>query len=332
MKIEFHCESCDSLLRIAERLAGEAIDCPACHTLQWVPRVSRVQPTVAPRPSPPRIAQRPAPQHREIPPASKSLDRDCPECQAPVSSRDSACSACGTALEPERDWNPTAISAKEIIQDAWAVYVDNLWLLVGASLIEGVVILIGWMLILIPAVLAAGAIAPLGNPVLIMLTMIGMLGLGLIIQRNLMVASFCKFHLKVVRGERVSVFDSIHIEWRRGGVSLLPTVYGFMFISGLMILLVPGLFVFLVFWPYCWVWADNKIDKSELQALPLARELTTRNMGTSMILAIIGAALFFVHGLAFPFSHSLKGVLQAVAYLRMSGQTIPGRPDRSRDV
>ncbi len=330
MKIEFRCESCDSLLRMAVRFAGEAVDCPACHTLQWVPRESvsrRSSPAVA-QPNSTSTLSVTNPESkppRSVVASNAPLDRSCPECATPVSSKAEACQACSQALEPELAWKPTVASVSAIFRDTWAIYVDQLWLLVGAAILEGIMILFGYCLLLIPSFLAAGVLMPLGRPELVMLAMCGIFGLGLVVQHNVITASFCRFHLKLAKGEPVSLADALHIEWRRGAVSFLPTMYGFLLISGLLILVIPGVIVYLVLWPYCWVWADGKTGKSNANAFPLAKELTSRNMPVSFSLAGVGLALFFVNVLAFPFSRSLKGVLQAVAYLHMSGQAVGGR-------
>ena len=221
-------------------------------------------------------------------------------------------------------WEPQAVSLSSILQDTWAIYVQNLGKLLVVTLVDLLLWIVGIFLIVVPAV---GTFAVLqkavGIPVpLSMLAMFFVLLLGFMYLVNAMTCSQTKFFLKVARGEPTSILDAFHIGWKPGAITMLPTVFAAISLSGLMLCVVPGVCVYLFFWPYIWIWADRQTGGQDAQAFPLARDLSSRNIPTSLTIAAIGIAMTVV-GLNL-FGQSLFGILKAVAYLRMSGQEVTG--------
>lgn len=222
-------------------------------------------------------------------------------------------------------WNPQPVSFQIIFADTWTLYVENLWMLLGVAFVDLLLWILGIGLILLPAV---GTFAVLINaiglpPPLSVLGMILVLLLGFIYLVNAMTCSQTKFFLKVARGEPTKFLDAFHIGWRKGAITMLPTVFGVFCVSGFMLCAFPGVFVYLFFWPYIWVWADRQTGEQESYAFPLAKDLTIRNLSSSIAIAAIDLGLT-VFALKFLFGQSLVGVLKAVAYLHMSGQEVTG--------
>jgi len=255
----------------------------------------------------------------------------CPACQNAVTVPDPQydpsashwqVSTSAEVFEPV--WDPQTVSLSSILQDTWTIYVQNLGKLLVVTLIDLLLWIVGIFLILVPAV---GTFAVLQKAVrvplpLSMLAMLLILILGFMYLVNAMTCSQTKFFLKVARGQPTSILDAFHIGWKHGNITMLPTVFAAISLSGLMLCVVPGVCVYLFFWPYIWIWADRQTGGQDAQAFPLARDLSRHNIATSLTIAAIGIAMSVV-GLNL-FGQSLFGILKAVAYLRMSGQEVTG--------
>ena len=277
MKIEFRCDRCDRLLRVATIHAGCAVACPACRSDLVVPEHTAVGE---------------------------------PAWETPYA----------TAAA----WNPQTVSLQSILQDTWTLYVENLWLLLAVALIDVLLWIVGLVLVL---VLAVGTLAiqlkAIGLPP--HFSVVGMLlvwCLGFMYLMNAMTCSQAKFFLKVARGEPTSVLDAFHIGWGPGAITMLPTIFVVFCLTGLTLCVFPGVFVYLFFWPYIWIWADRQTGGRDSHAFALAKELSSRNLATSVAIAVISLAMT-ICGLKL-FGQSLNGVLKAVAYLKMSGQEVTG--------
>ncbi len=181
-------------------------------------------------------------------------------------------------------WAPQSVSMSEIFQDAWSLYVEHLWMLLAVAVIDLVLWVVGLALIFVPAV---GTFAVLWKavgipPPLSVLGMFIVLALGGMTLINAMICSHAKFYLKIARGERATILDAFHIGWRRGAVTMLPTIFTAMCVTGLTLCVVPGVLVYLFFWPYVWIWADRQTGENVSQAFPMSRDLTSRNFGISL--------------------------------------------------
>lgn len=226
-------------------------------------------------------------------------------------------------------WNPQTVSLASILQDTWTLYVENLWLLLAVALIDVLLWIVGIVLIIVPAV---GTFAILwkaiGMPSLSVVGMFIVMSLGFMYLMNAMTCCQAKFFLKVARGEPTSLLDAFHIGWKKGAITMLPTIFVALSLTGLMLFVFPGVFVYLFFWPYIWIWADRQTGERESNAFLLAKDLSQRNLATSVAIAAISIAMT-IFGLKL-FGQSLNGILKAVAYLQMSGQAVTGIIRRDR--
>lgn len=278
MKIEFRCEQCDRLLRVATIHAGSAVACPACRRELVVPDADSAWETATAAP----------------PVAAESV------------------------------WDPQTVSLRGILHDTWTLYVENLWLLLAVALIDILLWIIGIVLIFIPAVgTFAVLLKAIGlTPPLSVVGMFLVWGLGFMYLMNAMTCSQTKFFLKIARGEPTNIFDAFHVGWGRGAITMLPTIFCVICMFGLVTFIVPGVFVYLFFWPYIWIWADRQTGGQDSRAFVLAKDLSQRNLATSVAISAI-SILVTIFGFKL-FGQSWNGVLKAVAYLKMSGQEITG--------
>lgn len=220
-------------------------------------------------------------------------------------------------------WNPSTVSVGEIFRDTWEIYVQNLWMLLGVALIDLILYAVGLFVILLPAIAAGLALAGAQNipRELVLLGVLMAAMIGLITLVNVMACRHARFFLKVARGESVSVSEALRLELRPQSMTLLPVAFGLIVGIGLMIMVIPGVYVYLTLWPYLWVWADSQTADRSVNAFPLAKELTKRNLKTSIavsLVVLVGA--FF--GQAEIFTGTFARLLKAVAYLKMSGQEV----------
>jgi len=248
----------------------------------------------------------------------------CPSCQSDTQVPDDAESPWveGPAEEAlDSEWNPSAVSMAEIFRDTWAIYVDRLWLLLFAWLIDLIFYAAGLLFILVPAI-AAGFTLGRGARVpreLVLLAIVLIATLGVITLVNVMACRHARFFLKIARGEPVSISDAMRLELRP--ITVLPIVFAILVGIGLMILVIPGVYIYLTLWPYIWVWADERTERQTVDAFPLSKELTRVNTGPSIgvgLVVLVGA--FF--GQAEIFTGTFARLLKAVAYLKMSGQPV----------
>ncbi len=281
MKIEFRCDECDRLLRVADTHVGKEIACPACESALIVP------------------------------------DPESDEWATHVDTL-------GIEARPAQVWSPRTASLTAILRDTWALYVQNLGKLLVVTLIDLLLWLIGIVLIFVPAI---GTFAVLqqavGIPVpLSVLGMFLVMFIGFMYLVNSMTCSQALFFLKVARGQSTSINDAFHIGGGKGKITILPTLFAALTAVGLLMVVIPGILIYLFFWPYIWVWADRQSGDRDSRAFTLAESLSNRNIRTSLAITVIGLAMTF-GGLSF-FGYSLFGMLKAVAYLHMTGQEVTG--------
>lgn len=295
MKIEFRCDDCHRLLRVSDLYIGRTIACPVCQSANVVPDADVDI------------------NEFEAEPAAVAGKR--PDSQAPTSPDEGPL---------ESVWDPQTASLSLIFQDTWALYVQNLGMLVVVTLIDLLLWLFGLTLI---AILTVGTFAVLEQAVqvpipLAFIAMSLVLLLGFMYLVNSMTCSQTQFFLKVARGEHTTIRDAFRGDGGTRRITMLPTFFGLLVLSGMSVLLIPGVAAYLFFWPYIWVWADHQTGGRDSRAFSLAASLSNKNIGASLAISCLGIAMTFL-GLSF-FGYSLFGVLKAVAYLHMSGQEVTG--------
>jgi hypothetical protein len=220
-------------------------------------------------------------------------------------------------------WAPQTVSVAEIFRDTWEIYVENLWMLLGVAIVDLILYAIGLVLILFPAGLAGVLLAGAGGipRELVFLGIVLLAILGFITLSNVMACRHAKFFLKLARGESVGMAEALRIELHPKSMTFLPIAFGLIVGIGLLIMVIPGVYVYLTLWPYLWVWADRQTADRSVEAFPLSRELTKRNMGPSVAVSLVVLIGSFF-GQAEIFTGTFARLLKAVAYLKMSGQEV----------
>jgi hypothetical protein len=236
---------------------------------------------------------------------------------------------------PRASSAPVALEAGEIISTSWAIFKSQMWLLIGA--VVGVFLLtvaanfivqvIGGILgVTLGAAMRMGApqIGGGNNPwpfVLVQVIQFALFVPVWIFQIYLSVGQTILF-LKIARGQPAEFGDIF-----RGGPYVLRAIgsgllFGLMVGFGFILLIVPGVILALMFWPFMYVLVDT--DPPGMQCLSRAMEITRNTWGTIILLWLTAFGLGILGVLAccfgVLFTAPLSMLLFAVVYCRMTGQ------------
>jgi uncharacterized membrane protein len=226
---------------------------------------------------------------------------------------------------PRRSSAPIALDAGEVISTSWTIFKSQLGIVVAAVLI---VIVLGAVANYLPAILgllvqiglqnnrgAQGGIQPAQVVQFAFMPLIWVFQIFLSTGQTIL-------FLKVARGQPAEVGDLFrggHYFLRALGGNLLFTL---MIVFGLLLLVVPGVILSLMFWPFMYVLVDT--DAPGMQCLSRAMEITRNTWGTVLLLWLVAFGLGILGVLACcvgtVFTVPLTLLLFAVAYCRMTGQ------------
>jgi uncharacterized membrane protein len=262
----------------------------------------------------------------------------CPMCGETIKKAATRCRFCGETLDGQMisDGVPTRIEAGDALSRAWEIYKDQLGLLIGGILIFGA-IQIG-MNMATQAVQGGIQFAVMGggppaNPGPAMAAVLGSSLIFAALQfcvTSYLEAGYHVMLLKVARGQNpeiADIFSGRRYFWR---FVLGNFLFSLMLYPAFLLLIIPGIFVILAFWPFMFIIVDR--DVGVIEAFRRSTELTSGNYGTSFLLCLVFIGLFLV-GLAaiclgLIFAIPLGNLMFAVAYCLMSGQAV-ATPRRS---
>ncbi len=334
MSIQFHCPSCDKLLTTSDDKAGARAKCPGCSEYVTVPAAAGParEPMAAEPPvvAPPRSAPVRSGASSEGGASSSDGERKpCPMCGESILALATKCRYCGEVLTDvveagEGEFDPTPVAVGEIFNPSWEIFKDNIGMGVGISLLAGLLpALLCGLPILILAILVDERAIP---EELFFVTMVPLVLVGMVLGLFLTLGQTRAF-LQMARGQPVQISDLF-----KGGRYMLPAlgaslVFGLMYLFGLAMCYIPGIFVLLIFWPFLHLIVDEQAGAME--SLSKARAMTTGNLGTTFILGLIAYGVILVGEMAcfvgVLFALPLVSLMFAVAYLKMSGQrTVKG--------
>jgi len=347
MTIEFHCPVCQKVLKTADDRAGVRANCPGCGNSVTVP-----MPDDTSVQSEPDRASRAVVNSIEVVPGSSRSEatpeettplpgdsRPCPMCGAEIKQSAKRCRFCGeNILDRENDTEQGRIEAGDILTRSWESYQRNLWILVGSTLV-----MIGIALVLIIAgcvgmVFALSLVTGDGPgqqgpdaTAIVAIVAISVLLLGLLFAiQAFLQGGYNILMLRIARGEQAEISDLFSASpyfWR---LFLGNMLFALMSYAGMAACIVPGVFVFLIFWPFSFVIVAQ--DTGVIESFRKSKELTDGNLAAVFLLFLAAMGFNMLGEMAcyvgMIFSIPLGALLFAMAYCRMNGES----PPRSRRV
>jgi predicted RNA-binding Zn-ribbon protein involved in translation (DUF1610 family) len=348
--IEFQCPHCSKLLKTPDDKAGVRANCPGCGEIVTIPdlvnEVAQADDSFAAVAADAEVEEE-IPDAGSIATGSAAADsiestsqydtKPCPMCGAAIKKAARRCRFCGEELErgAASERKPTKIDAGEILSHAWAIYKEQLGLVLGAIVVFWVITLgvagVQGVIQNVITLTIAGQPGRGGNPFAMG---VGVIGMTLVVQViNMAVGAYLQagLHfllLRVARGEKaefVDLFSGGRFFWRFFWGTLL---FQIALVLGYLFLIVPGIILSLMFWPVYYVIVDR--DTGVIESLRLASEITTGNYMAAFILSLasMGLALLGMAALCvgWIFTIPLAELLFAVAYCGMNGQ-LPALPE-----
>ena len=351
MTIEFRCSQCNQLLRVPDTSAGKNARCPKCQALMQVPSGAGF--AAPPPPLPSGAGGMPTFGPSAPPPPAAGNDPFSflgagggagsapPPPQNPFGGSASAnpfggghgapsgaavnpyASPLGTVVQPKPSYlpgqpiNPQVVPLEPVFNYAWRVWQTNLGILVGVTvIIMAISMAFSFVMQGIQGVLSQNdqpeaALAVYGLGQLIGNAIQVFLGIGNI--------TIC---LKLARQQPADFGDLFSGGRQFIWVFLAYIFYTIVVTVGLFLLIVPGVLLALMLWPYFYILTEEKAGL--VDSFPLAARITQGNWGTVFVLALLSVCITLVGCAALCigilFAAPLISMIFAVAYLMMSGQ------------
>jgi hypothetical protein len=344
MTIEFHCPHCQKVLKTADDRAGMRANCPGCGEALTVPTPTHEAAQSDPAAPPasgladPDSAMSGTSGPAAIMAAAPTVpgdSRPCPMCGKEIKRAATRCRFCGESLIGRQgDSGVVPLEAGDVLTQSWEIFQKNLGLLVGSTLvlmgIAMVSVLMGYAG-MVAAMIAIGGAGqgPQGPDTAAVVAFVAIVVLFVIFVfavNAYLQGGFNLLLLRIVRGERAELGDMFgggRFFWRLFWGNILFTLLTYV---GLALLIVPAVFVMLIFCPFSYVIVDQNVGVAE--SFRKSRELTGGNL---LAIFILGLAMMGINMLGqmacyvgMIFSIPLTALIFAVAYCRMSGQEIAG--------
>lgn len=311
MTIEFSCQHCGKALSTSDDKAGRKAKCPGCGEAVLVP-------------SPVGAALEADDTTDFDTMGADAPDITCPMCGALNPPRSKTCESCGEPLKsPAKTRSPQPIEAGDVISSSWSIFKQEMGIVIGGVIVAGIINFASGL----PQGLLggiAGAMEGQGEKevAMILLTISWcFLPIGYLVQW-FVACGLNRLLLNVARGEPAAIGDLFtggKYLWRMAGASIL---FGLMVLLGLLCLIIPGIIVSLMFFPYSYVLVDE--DPPGVDCLWRAKTYTSGNLGSIFVLflAMFGINMLGVCalGIGLVFTIPLTSLMFAVAYCKMSGQ------------
>lgn len=276
---------------------------------------------------------RPKPSRQRAPRASDSEEVTCAVCGTRNDPDEEACRGCGEPMSrrlapggyEDGEIEPTIVGFQEIFQAGWDVFVARIGHCIGGYVITSILMAIGFVVAFV-VVFGAFAVADVkGDPNLLVLTLLGLVGLMLLLVVSFLYAGQMLFFAGIARGDEPD-FGLLFRGWPLTGRVMMLSLLLSLFIGvGLVLLIVPGIIVMLIYFPAVNVLVDR--DCSVGEAMSTASEITKGNRGTLFLILLaamaMGAAASALQGLGHIFLTPFLTVLYFVAYRMMAGLPVP---------
>ncbi|WP_417384375.1 hypothetical protein [Gimesia sp.] len=319
MTIEFSCSHCNKVLKTSDDKAGRRAKCPQCGEPILVPAIDSSIPTddgfdgfdrsdsetsvpeeqsfLAEQPVREEdsfLSERPV---REEDSFLAGKQIDCPMCGESIPAGSKRCQHCGETLQ-KGEWVPREIKVGDVFSRTWELYKANLGSLIGIHIIAYVLYVVGAMAIF----MALGAV---GFAVVLMLArvdptlmFVGMvvlyiLGLFLILCFvSYLILGLLNFLLQLVRNEYPGMGEIFSGGPFVGRMILCSIVFTLAYFAGVICLIIPGLIVFFMFFPYPYLLIDRNLPG--IDSFTESRKITDGNKMTMFLIYLIMTGITMV--------------------------------------
>lgn len=340
MPIDLRCPGCQKLIRVPNDSVGRQAKCPACGMITVV--TSPTEPSDQGQAG--STGQSPADSMGQNPTQGPNTgspgsfegqpqrfagegvggdpgpaDPANPYGNAPQSNPYAPASGLPNAMAPEGQIAPGTIDVSQALSDSWRSFQKNAGLMIGGVVL--VMLFSGAVSMTVQGVMALGSEISGDNP-FVMVSLWGLTQFG-----NQLVTAFINIgtillFLAIVRGKQAGIhllFGGMPFLVRGFVTSLL---FGLIIGVGLILLIVPGIYLALRLWPFLYFIVDR--DAGIVESLSLSWEYTSGNEVNGILLFLMGTVLFIL-GLALcviglfvtmPIAYALI----AISYLMMTSQ------------
>lgn len=317
MTIEFNCPHCEKLLRTADDKAGVQANCPGCGQLVTVPSAASAP-----------VAD----EFSGLPPypGATGQTQTCPMCGAMNSAGEPRCKVCGETFAGN---TPTGVITNRILDVgtvlnvSWNLYKARMGLCIGSvAIMWGIIYAIS----IVTEVVKEGMKQTIGGGGRggDIEVMIGVFAVFMWLVQQLVTIYLTlgqvNLMLKIVRGEVAQIGDMFSVGrfyWRSLWASVL---YFVMVLVGYALLIIPGIIVSIMFFPYNLYLVDQ--DTGIIASLEGARRVTEGNRLTIFVLMLIATGINFLGVLAccvgVLFTGSWTALMSAVAYQMATGRSV----------
>lgn len=309
MKIEFKCTGCSAVLRVSSDNVGKSAQCPSCQAISIIPNT-----TGAPQQDP----LSPLNPFANAPNSTTSGKNFTAQGAASSNPYSSPAYAAPNQRTQQGFVRPTRIRAGQAINHAFELWQNNLGLMVGC----GAVIFGISMLLSIPEAMATefGMVAPQNVDVTVNLINI----VDRLISTYLSIG-MVRICLALARGQNAEFGMLFNGMDKFGPVIGMGILYGLAVVAAALLLIIPGILLALVLWPYFYFIVDNQCPAME--SFSRSMEIGKFNMGSSFLLALAALGIYILGFLAICigliFAGPLVSMIFAVAYLMMKGEISP---------
>jgi predicted RNA-binding Zn-ribbon protein involved in translation (DUF1610 family) len=246
----------------------------------------------------------------------------CPSCGERIAQSAAKCRFCGESLTGSR-WRDSAetsakITVGGVFDEAWNIYKSQMGLCIGAFLLSAfVTFFAGLPANILQSLIEKGGVGQDAMGVVVLLYLLALLFSAAV--NIFLSAGFNIMLLKVIRAQRAQVSDIF------SAGKFLPRLIGNTFVFtvvyllGMLALVVPGVLVLLMWWPFGLVLVDQ--NPAGLEPLRIARRVTAGNRLTSFLLMLAAFGINVLGVIACcigaVFTIPFTGLMFAVAYDQM---------------
>ena len=295
MSIRVTCPNCQRLLQVPSGTAGSEAMCPQCETVFTITEQTQTESLMAGSEGPFTEAASVAANPFAAPQTAGPTGQDPAE---------------GTlsAVAIPVDVEAICSCAFEAWKQHWGILVG---MTVIVSMVSGVVQLLGRTL--------STALDMVDVPEAWSLAIVMLVSSLAALPQWYVQAGMTGVILKLLRGQPTEFSEVLSGGGRFGAVAGVMIPFTLLTILGSLFCVVPGVFVWLAYWPCFYLAVDGQDD-----VMARSRQLTKGHLLTGLLLSLVATLLYFVGVLAccvgVVFSGSLVSVMWATAYLAMLSQ------------